>query len=165
MSETSKGRLAELGAEEIAAKVVARERRLTMQLMGHWRGLRGARRAPLARDFRDSVPPDLLADCFIFRVSRSRLEEIGDTLARRSRIKGKSHALSSVPGDTLLGVASRWLQRVVEQGAPVVDEGEFADPDGKPNLYRAILLPLENTQGRIVQVLGGARCKARPEPG
>jgi hypothetical protein len=31
---------------------------------------------------------------------------------------------------------------------------------GMRNHYRAILLPLENDQGEITQVAGGARCKA-----
>ena len=150
--------------EEIAPKIVAGERRLTMLLMGHWQELRAGRRAPLVRAFKTAVPPDLLADCFTLLPAetpdRSRLHDIGERIARVSGIAATSLALSEVPGDTLIGMASKWLDRTLEIRAPVVDEGEFEDRHGARILYRATLLPLANEQDEVVQVLGGARCKA-----
>ncbi len=150
--------------EEIAPKIVAGERRLTMLLMGYWQELRDGRRAPLVRDFKTAIPPDLLADCFTLLPAetpdRSRLHDIGERIARVSGVAATSLTLSEVPGNTLIGIASKWLDRTLEQGAPVVDEGEFEDRHGARILYRATLLPLANEQGEIVQVLGGARCKA-----
>jgi len=153
--------------EEIAPKIVAGERRLTMLLMGRWQELRDGRRAPLVRAFKTALPPDLLADCFTLLPAetpdRSRLHDIGERIARVSGITATSLTRSEVPGNTLIGVASKWLDRTLELGAPVVDEGEFEDQHGARYLYRATLLPLENEKGEIVQVLGGARCKASAE--
>jgi len=153
--------------EEIAPKIVAGERRFTMLLMGHWQELRDGRRAPLVRAFKTAVPPDLLDDCFTFLPAetpdRSRLHDIGERIARVSGIAATSLMLSDVPGNTLIGIASKWLDRTLELGAPVVDEGEFEDRHGARILYRATLLPLANAQDEIVQVLGSARCKAGAE--
>ncbi|MCH8998385.1 MAG: PAS domain-containing protein [Proteobacteria bacterium] len=153
--------------EEIATKIVAGEHRLTMLLMGHWQELRDGRRAPLVRAFKTAVPLDLLADCFILLPAetpdRRRLHDIGERIARVSGIAVTSLMLSEVPGETLIGVASKWLVRTLELGAPVVDEGEFEDRHGARILYRATLLPLANQQDEIIQVLGGARGKAAAE--
>jgi len=153
--------------EEIAPKIVAGERRFTMLLMGHWQELRDGWRAPLVRAFKTAVPPDLLDDCFTFLPAetpdRSRLHDIGERIARVSGIAATSLMLSDVPGNTLIGIASKWLDGTLELGAPVVDEGEFEDRHGARILYRATLLPLANAQDEIVQVLGGARCKAGAE--
>ncbi len=153
--------------EEIAPKIVAGERRLTMLLIGHWQELRNGRRAPLVRALKTAVPPDLLTDCFTLLPAetpdRSRLHDIGERIARVSGIAAASLTLSEVPGDTLIGMAAKWLDRALETGVPVVDEGEFEDRHGARILYRATLLPLANAQGEIVQVLGGARCKTGAE--
>ncbi len=152
---------------QISPRIVAGERRLTMLLMGHWQELRDGRRAPLVRAFKTAVPLDLLADCFTLLPAetpdRSRLHDIGARIARVSGIEATSLTLSEVPGNTLIGMASKWLDRTLEQATPVVDEGEFEDQHGARILYRATLLPLANEQGEIVQVLGGASCKAGAE--
>ncbi len=153
--------------EEIAPKIVAGERRLTMILMGYWQELRDGRRAPLVRALKTGVPPDLLADCFTLLPAetpdRGRLHDIGERIARVSGIAVMSLTLSEVPGGTLIGIASKWLGQALEIRAPVVDEGEFEDRHGARFLYRAILLPLANERDEIVQVLGGAHCKAGAE--
>ncbi len=104
--------------EEIAPKIVAGERRLTMLLMGYWQELRDGRRAPLVRAFKTAVPTDLLADCFTLLPAetpdRSRLHDIGERIARVSGIAATSLTLSEVPGDTLIGMASKWLDRTLE---------------------------------------------------
>ncbi len=153
--------------EEIAPKIVAGERRLPRLLLGYWQERRAGRRAPLVRALKTGVPPDLLTDCFTLLPAetpdRGRLHDIGERIARVSGIAATSLTLSEVPGDTLIGMAAKWLDRALETGVPVVDEGEFEDRHGAHILYRATLLPLANEQDEIVQVLGGARCKAGAE--
>ncbi|HEX9809131.1 MAG TPA: hypothetical protein VGC25_05955 [Alphaproteobacteria bacterium] len=51
--------------DDPAAKVLAGDRRLTMQLMGLWRGLRVADGCPGHETFLAAVPPELLEDCFV----------------------------------------------------------------------------------------------------
>ncbi len=135
-----------------------------MLLMGYWQETRGNRRAPLVRTFKRVIPPDLLADCFVFLPAKTpdggRVHDIGERIARKSGIVATSMAFSEVPRATLIGHASKWLDRVLEQGKPVVDEGTFEDDQGARHLYRATILPLADEREQIVQVLGGARCKA-----
>ncbi len=148
---------------EAARKFAVGEQRLTVLLMGQWRISRGDWRWPLARDFTASVLPHLLSDCFsLFPAEKTEDSEvcfIGENLARVSGITRTSLPLSQVPGNTLLGVATRSFARAL-QGSPVHDRGEFEDRVGKCNLFRAILLPLANDRGEIAQVVGGTRCKA-----
>ncbi|MEE8499919.1 MAG: PAS domain-containing protein [Kiloniellales bacterium] len=150
--------------EDIAPKVIAGERRLTILLMGYWQETRGDRRCPLVHAFKRAIPTDILADCFVFLPAETpgdgRLHDIGAALARNSGIAATSLVLSEVPHDTLLGTAAKWLDRVREQASPVVDEGEYLDQEGNRSRYRATLLPLEDEKGEIIQVLGGARRKA-----
>ena len=153
---------------EAARTFAVGEQRLTVILMGLWRISRGDRRWPLAHDFTVSVLPHHLSDCFsLFPTRRTEDGEvcfIGGNLARVSGITRTSLPLSQVPGNTLLGVATRSFAQAL-QGSPVHDRGEFEDRVGKRNLYRAILLPLANDRGEIAQVIGGTRCKAGPTAG
>ncbi len=153
--------------EDAISNSKARERRLTMYLMADWQDLRGNRRCPVARDFAVSIPPDLLPYCFIFlpagTLDDSRLCNVGEYLARMSGLTTTSLALSEVPGETLLGVATRSVGTALERAVPTLEDGEFEDRQGKRNVYRAILLPLEDEQGEIVQLLGGVRCEARED--
>ncbi len=150
--------------EDIAPKIIAGERRLTILLMGYWQETRGDRRCPLVHAFKRAIPTDILADCFVFLPAETpgggRLHDIGATLARNSGIAATSLVLSEVPHDTLIGTAAKWLDRVLEQASPIVDEGEYLDQEGNRSLYRATLLPLEDEKGEIAQGLGGARRKA-----
>jgi hypothetical protein len=146
-----------------ATKRFSGEHRLTVRLMGHWQMSRGNRRWPLVRDFTASVPPYLLSDCFSLllaeRIEDREVSFIGESFARASGITQKSLSWLDIPSDTLLGVAVKSSEEALK-GVPIHDRGEFEDRIGKQNLYRAILLPLENDQGEIVQIMGGARCKA-----
>ncbi len=150
--------------EDTVSNSKARERRLTMYLMADWQDLRGHRLCPVAGDFAASVPPELFPYCFIVlpagTLSDSRLCNIGEYLARMSGLTTTSLALSEVPGETLLGVATRLLATALERVTPTLENGELEDRQGKRNVYRAILLPLEDGHGVIAQVFGGARCEA-----
>ena len=150
--------------DEIAPKIVAGERRLSMLLMGYWRETRADRRAPLERALKRAVPPDLFADCFVYLPARKheadRLHDIGENIARASGLATTSLARADAPRDTLIAIASKWLDKALTGGAPIIDDGRFKDSHGNRVIYRAILLPLADRSGGIVQILGGARCKA-----
>ena len=68
-------------------------------------------------------------------------------------------ALVEAPPNTLIGVAVKSLERALQEGTPVLDDGAFEDDGGVRRVYRATLLPLENEAGEIASVIGGARCK------
>jgi hypothetical protein len=149
--------------DETSTKSAAGDQRLTMRLMAQWHELRGNRRCPLVSEFLSSLPPELLPDCFDF-VSGKSLDEgrisLGSNVARSSGIVETSLLLAEVPGNTLLGAAIRSLEDALK-GTPITESGEFEDGRSQRYLYRAILLPLEDELGDIVQVICGARCKAR----
>ncbi len=65
--------------------------------------------------------------------------------------------LAEVPGNTLLGAAIRSLEDALK-GNPIPDSGEFEDGTSQRYLYRAILLPLEDDEGEIIQLICGATC-------
>ncbi len=147
-----------------ARAVMEAERRLTRRLMAQWHKLRGNRRCPLVSDFLNWIPPELFSDCFNF-VSSKNLDEgrlsLGSNVARISGITKTSLLLAEVPGNTLLGAAIRSLEDALK-GQPIIESGEFEDGRSNRYLYRAILLPLEDDEGEIIQVICGAGCKARP---
>ena len=149
--------------QDIVLNIVAENRRLTVLLMGYWKDLCGTQRCPLADEFAHRIPRVLLSDCFSFLPAEtfdaSMLCDIGKKLAWASGITTTTLTISEVPGATLLAIASRFLKTALERGTPVLDGGEFQDREGIRHLYRVILLPLEDEQGEIVQVMGGARCK------
>ena len=144
------------------------ERRLTMLLVGHWQEARDGRRCPLADDFTALVPDELLADCFTYKPAAEpsgsgkggRIADIGAALARVSGISAREMALDEAPPNSLLGVVGKSLDLAIQEGTPVLDDGEFEDESGARQLYRATLLPLENEAGEIDLVIGGARCQA-----
>jgi len=150
--------------DEIAPRIVAGERRLTMLLVGHWQETRNGRRCPLASDFLDALPAELLTDCFTYQPGEGgeggRLRDIGATLARASGIEATELAPAEAPPNTLIGVAVKSLERALRDGTLVLDDGVFEDGGGTRRLYRATLLPFENEAGEIALVIGGARCKA-----
>jgi hypothetical protein len=146
-----------------SAKSVAADQRLAMRLMAQWHKLRGNRRCPLVSEFLSSIPPELLPDCFNFESSKSLDEgriSLGNNVARISGITKTSLLLAEVPGNTLLGTAIRSLEDALK-GIPIAESGEFEDEISQRYLYRAILLPLEDDEGEIIQVICGAKCKAR----
>ncbi len=147
--------------DEIYPKSVAADRRLTMRLMAQWHELRGNRRCPLASEFLSSIPPELLPDCFNFVSGRSLDEgklSLGSNVVRISGITKTSLLLAEVPGNTLLGTAIRSLEDALK-GTPITESGEFEDGRSQRYRYRAILLPLEDDEGEITQLICGAGCK------
>jgi len=151
------------------AKIVVGDRRLTMRLMGIWQGLRyGQKTCAPAVEFCAAVPDDLWADCCI--VTRDAAEEwelrrIGETIARRSSVRGRKARIAELRRESILAMAVSELDDAIKSGAPILNEGEAQDEHGYPALYRSILLPLAGEGGAIVQLLAGARCRVRPQNG
>lgn len=152
-----------LEREVIPIKIIAGDRRLTMRLMGLWQDLRVNDHCTRLEDFPASLPDDLSQDCFIAvpdgAGGRGELHRIGAMVAESSNIVAESSRISELPVPSLLETAVRCLDQVMIHTAPLLDEGDFEDGQGRRILFRAILLPLVDDSNRIVQILGGARCK------
>lgn len=147
----------------IPAKIIVGDRRLTMHLMGLWQGLRrGADARVYADDYMAAIPEGFLTDCCIVSAAADggcEVRLIGENLARRAGTGVPSARLSDLPPDSLLGAALRDHSVAFSHGAPIIDEGEARDGDGRRVLFRSIMVPLAGDDGRLVQLLAGARCR------
>jgi hypothetical protein len=154
---------------EPLAELINGDRRLTIRLMGFWQATRlAAERCARADDFLAVVPDDLIGDCCMAVLNASgawELHDIGDDIARHSGVTGPSAKLENVPSGSLLAEAVRGLDDAFNFISPVLHEGETRDENGAKALFRSILLPLADDQGRVMQVLAAARCGAPPDHG
>ncbi len=152
---------------EPLAELISGDRRLTIRLMGFWQGTRLATECcARAHDFLAMVPDDLMGDCCVAMLDAGgawELHDIGDDIARLSGIRGPSAKLADVPPGTLLAEAVRGLDDAFNFIAPILHEGETWGENGCRALFRSILLPLADDQGRVMQVLAAARCGAVPD--
>ena len=150
---------------EIPIKILTGDRRLTIRLMGLWKGSRlGSEPYVRADVFLDSLSEDLLDDCCIVEIAahgECELRRIGKTIGRRSAVNGETATVADLPPKSLLAVAVRQLKDACTFGAPILDEGETRGENGGTLLYRSILLPLCEEGGRTVQFLAAARCREK----
>ncbi len=148
-------------------KIFAGVRRLTMCLMGRRPGLRrddGG--CALAAEFFAAMPEDLWTDCVVVEMAVDggwQVCRVGETIARRSGVPAAPAPVADLPPQTLLAASIRELEDAHRTGIPILDEGEARDDNGRRTLYRSILLPLGDEEGRVVQFLAGARRRVDPE--
>ncbi len=135
-------------------------------LLAHWRDAQGEGGFPsldamLKRDLGNMLP-----SIFVLKVPADDEEP---TFAR----VGKSFA-GEVSGDltgrpvwvpegTLLDQAVGIYDEVLARKVPVTKDGEFEHVQGGTVLYRSILLPLSEGQGRIDFLLGAINSKTKDE--
>jgi hypothetical protein len=148
---------------EPSAKIVASDRRLTVHLMGLWQGLRcGANSWTMAEDLVAALAEDLWADCCFVEIAADGdwvVSRIGETIARRSGVRTVPVRVAQLPPQSVLAASVRELEIAKKTGTPILDEGEVEDETGRPAMYRSIILPLADQEGRLVQFLAGARCR------
>ena len=142
------------------------ERRLTLRLLRYWHELRGVRAMPEENDI---DPDELGADwgfCFLLQsrdvanIMDYNFTYLGDNI-RRAYVDGgidEHNAFLVSPNAYRLG---NHFSRVIETGAPVVDEGEFTTLHGRHVLYRQALLPLGNENKGVEAIFGGMNYKIR----
>ena len=159
--------MADREGQEPRTKIFAGDRRLTMCLMGLWQGLRrDAGRCALAAEFFAAMPEDLWTDCFVVEMTVDggwQVCRVGETIARRSGVSAAPAPVADLPPQTLLAASIRELKDAHRTGIPILDEGETWDENGRRTLFRSILLPLGDEEGRVVQFLAGARWRVALE--
>jgi hypothetical protein len=143
-------------------ELVAGDRRLTIRLMGFWQATRAAaERCARSDHFLDIVPDELLSDCCMAVMAADGmwdLRDIGNDIARQSGLDSTSIRRADMVPGSLLAEATHNLDDAFNLAVPVLHEGETRDGNGSRSLFRAILLPLADDHGRIMQILAGARC-------
>lgn len=148
-----------------AVKIEHREQRLILRVLARYRSLCGE--AALPR--RAQIDPRLFGsdwrNCLLIDIDPqlecSRFAFVGDGLRDPSWPTLERQSLADCGEGTLLALATGSLGRVLAKGVPV-SSGGVGTHNGIPIVYRCILLPLAENQGRIDGVLGAANYREIP---
>jgi len=143
----------------------ARENRLVLRVLEVWRQARLDFAPPLVGSL---VAADMGADAeHVFAIDLRHPEgpcftEIGAAV-RVAGWPGERPALiSACPEDSVLGLVSQHWREIIDRGVPVTRGGAGVH-EGAPVLYRGVLMPLVDAQGRIVAIMGAANWRAVEE--
>ena len=139
------------------------ERRLVLRLLAHWRTLCDDRDYPSFFDLDPAAIPEMWKNCFVLEIfedgSEPRFRAAGETLAAEVDFSLIDQPLSVVPEKTLPGVATSFLDEVLNKGVPISRGDEFFKDDGTKVLYRSILLPMSDDGETINGILGAVNCR------
>jgi len=141
------------------------EQRLVLRVLARWRGL--CHGAALPR--RSQIDPQLFgqdwANCLLLdvdpRLERSRFAAVGENLRDPNWPTLERQSLAECQESTLLYVATSYAARVLAKGVPI-STGGVGIHEGQPIVYRSILLPLAEGEGRIDGMLGAANFREIP---
>ncbi len=142
-----------------------REQRLVLRVLAQWRSL--CRGGALPR--RAQIDPQLFgqdwANCLLIdidpKLERSRFAAVGENLRDPNWPTLDRQSLSECQESTLLYVATSYAARVLTKGVPI-STGGVGIHQGEPIVYRSILLPLAEGEGRIDGMLGAANFREIP---
>lgn len=139
------------------------ERRITLRLMAYWDRLRGDRSMPTENDINpDGAISDMWDDCFLLHAQDVDMEGY-NFIYLGSNIKmilTGGMFEDNVDSSKSLNVKQLApdFKRVLENGKPVVTEGETMNDANQLVKYRQCLLPLGEND-KVLAIFGGMRCK------
>ena len=141
------------------------EQRLVLRVLAQWQSLCRDRLLPR----RSQIHPQLFgqdwSNCLLIdvdpRLERSRFAYVGEALRDPSWPTLDRQSLAECQEGTLLFVASSYAARVIGKGVPI-STGGVGIHQGDPIVYRSILLPLAESEGRIDGLLGAANYREIP---
>jgi hypothetical protein len=138
-----------------------RERRLVLRLLCHWRDLAADREMPRVSDVDGAAIPDLWPYCFMLDVRGAEpvFTFVGEYHVSSIGRDATGQPLSSVPAETLLNQGLSYYPRVLARAIPITLGGQFVDGDSRSILYRSIIMPLGEGDGRVSALIGGANCR------
>ena len=136
------------------------EPRLTMRVLSLWRNLCQGTMPPR----RAQIDPIMFgpdwSNCLLVdldpKLERSRLSYVGNNVRDPSWPPLDRQTLADCEDGTLLHATLATAARVIAKGLPISTGGMVAAHDGEPIVYRSILLPLAETNGRVDGLLGAA---------
>ena len=137
------------------------ERRITLRLLGYWEKLRGVRTMPMAGDIDPDDIQDLWDNCLLVKVSGADKADyeytyLGSAIADAYRT-GSDNVDDGKP-ELATSSLSAGYRKVVETCKPLLDEGEFYNPNNHLVKYRLCLLPLGEGE-KVQAIFGGIRFK------
>jgi hypothetical protein len=140
------------------------ERRLTLRLLRYWKDLCGMRPMPEEPE----IDPDVLgADwgyCFLLQSRDVANTQDYNFTYLGERIMGAYFDRElDEHNEFLVGPnayrLSNHFKRVLQTGAPVIDEGEFLTLHARRVLFRQVLLPIGSEEKGVEAIFGGMNYK------
>jgi hypothetical protein len=135
------------------------EQRLTMRILAVWRSLCQGSMLPRRSQINPLAFGADWSNCLLIdldpKLERSRLSYVGNNLRDPSWPPLDRQTLSECDDGTLLHAALSYASRVLAKGVPI-STGGVVPHEGEPIVYRSILLPLAEANGRIDGLLGAA---------
>lgn len=136
------------------------EPRLTMRVLSLWRNLCQGTMPPR----RSQIDPIIFgpdwANCLLVdldpKLEHSRLSYVGNNVRDPSWPPLDRQTLADCEDSTLLHATLATAARVIAKGLPISSGGMVAAHGGEAIVYRSILLPLAETNGRVDGLLGAA---------
>ncbi len=139
------------------------ERRMVLQMLAHWRELRGDRAFPSFEDVDPRAIPEIWANVFVLDLEGFPDDPLfrlaGDSFAANTGSPLRNIRISQVPENTLGERSVSYYREVIARGVPISRGGEFNKSDGTKVLYRGVILPLSDDGVTINGLLGAANCR------
>lgn len=140
------------------------ERRLSVRLLRYWNALCDGRAMPVETD----IDPDALGKdwdyCFLLQARDvANIQDYNFTYLGRKILKAYFDKGIDEHNPFMVGPnafrLSGHFSKVIETAAPVLDDGEFNNLQGRRVLYRQVLLPLGATSEQVEAIFGGMNYK------
>jgi hypothetical protein len=148
--------------------LMQQEKRLVLRVLGCWKEMVGERGVPLRAAVNPAVFGGDWMSCYLVDVrlgaGGARFEYVGALLDIPGWSPAVGRAVADCPEDTLLHLASAYIGRVLDKRVPISLGGSGRN-NGRPILYRSILLPLSRDGETIDAMLGAANCREVDEAG
>ncbi len=139
------------------------ERRMVLQMLAHWRELRGDRTFPSFEDVDPLAIPDIWANVFVIDLEGYLDDPLfrlaGESFAASTGSPLRNIRISEVPENSLAEQSVSYYREVIERGVPISRGGEFTKSDGTIVLYRGVILPMSDDGATISGLLGAANCR------
>jgi hypothetical protein len=140
------------------------ERRATLRLLTYWHALRRPGAMPAFGDFDPRRNPVPWENCFLLAVAPTgglALDHAGSALPGAAASAGAGNG-APLPG--LIGEIAGDAASVLEVGEPAQQAGRCTVGPRQAVLYRSVLLPFADLQGRPAYLLGAATWRFEEPP-
>lgn len=147
------------------ASAAIRESRLALRVLAVWRLASAEDELPRAGMLSAADTGEDAAHIFMIEVPRqggARFSHIGEAVRVAGWPNDAVPLVADCPDDSVLGLVARHWREIVERRVPVTRGGAGVN-DGEPVLYRGVLMPLVDADGRISLIMGAANWRAVEE--
>jgi hypothetical protein len=145
-------------AEETSAAYAGTEQRMVRRMEIYWRRICRGRDLPTMNEVNPDRLPAPWKTCFILSLNANNgtgvFDHVGSEVVRDCGLDLAGKALADVPSDTLTAATLAGLDQIRESGDVFVAEGSLKHRDGKPRLYRTVLLPFGRPNRGVDTVIG-----------